>query len=202
MTTFSGNICTDSAATFGAYTWVQSDKVDDGSAIAEADVDVYVGAALGNTWNAQMRLINQAFNGTQAINALDVTNDVTVGDLLTVGGNATFGSTAGGHVVQVFKNPGAQAFLYWQYDDATTATARHKRIRYDGSEDWHLEHYDGSAWVTALTINNNGLPQMPVYTDATRPAAGTQGQFFFNSDDGQMNVDDGTNWTLPDGTTT
>ena len=42
----------------------------------------------------------------------------------------------------------------------------------------------------------------PVKTDATRGAAGEAGRVVFNSDDGKLNVDDGTNWTLPDGTTT
>ena len=40
------------------------------------------------------------------------------------------------------------------------------------------------------------------YTDATRGSAGTAGRIIFNTDDGQINIDDGTNWTLPDGTTT
>lgn len=44
--------------------------------------------------------------------------------------------------------------------------------------------------------------QLPVKTDATRGAAGTAGLVIFNSDDGQLNIDDGSNWTLPDGTTT
>lgn len=43
---------------------------------------------------------------------------------------------------------------------------------------------------------------VPVYTDATRPDPGNVGHVIFNTDDGQLNVDDGTNWTLPDGTTT
>jgi hypothetical protein len=43
---------------------------------------------------------------------------------------------------------------------------------------------------------------LPTYTNATRPAPGTAGRLIFNSDDGQINIDDGTNWTLPDGTTT
>jgi hypothetical protein len=41
-----------------------------------------------------------------------------------------------------------------------------------------------------------------VYTDSTRGSAGRAGRIIFNSGDGQLNVDDGTNWTLPDGTTT
>jgi hypothetical protein len=42
----------------------------------------------------------------------------------------------------------------------------------------------------------------PTYTDATRGDAGTVGRVIYNSDDAQLNIDDGTNWTLPDGTTT
>ena len=43
---------------------------------------------------------------------------------------------------------------------------------------------------------------LPSYTDTTRPSPGTAGKVIFNTDDGQLNIDDGTNWTLPDGTTT
>lgn len=39
-------------------------------------------------------------------------------------------------------------------------------------------------------------------TDANRGSAGTAGRVIFNTDDGQLNIDDGTNWTLPNGTTT
>lgn len=42
----------------------------------------------------------------------------------------------------------------------------------------------------------------PVYTDTTRPAASAGVQVIFNTDDGQLNISDGTNWTLPNGTTT
>lgn len=41
-----------------------------------------------------------------------------------------------------------------------------------------------------------------VYTDATRPAAGTAGRMIFNSTDGNLNIDTGTGWILPDGTAT
>lgn len=45
-------------------------------------------------------------------------------------------------------------------------------------------------------------PVLPTFTDATRGAAGTKGRVIFNDTDGQMNIDNGTNWTLPDGTVT
>lgn len=44
--------------------------------------------------------------------------------------------------------------------------------------------------------------QAPIKTDSTRGAAGNKGRIIFNDDDGMLNVDDGDNWTLPDGTIT
>jgi len=37
------------------------------------------------------------------------------------------------------------------------------------------------------------------YTDITRGAAGNEGRVIFNSDDGNLNIDDGAQWILPDG---
>ena len=43
---------------------------------------------------------------------------------------------------------------------------------------------------------------VPVFTDATRGSAGNTGRVIFNSDDGMLNIDSGSDWTLPDGTVT
>ena len=43
---------------------------------------------------------------------------------------------------------------------------------------------------------------LPVYDDAGRPAAGYAGRMIFNSDDTNLNIDTGSAWILPDGTTT
>lgn len=51
-------------------------------------------------------------------------------------------------------------------------------------------------------VGGSGKLALVVYTDATRPSAGIAGRVIFNSDDGQLNIDNGTNWTLPDGTIT
>jgi hypothetical protein len=48
----------------------------------------------------------------------------------------------------------------------------------------------------------DGCIALHVHTDATRGAAGTAGRVIFNSDDANLNIDDGTNWILPNGTTT
>ena len=73
-----------------------------------------------------------------------------------------------------------------------------------------LRIYDtAAATVAGSALGNTGETrisgaalQVPVKTDGTRGAAGTAGRIIFNSGDGQLNIDDGTNWTLPDGTTT
>ncbi len=56
--------------------------------------------------------------------------------------------------------------------------------------------------TTSLRLRSDGTVQLPTFTNATRPAAGVAGKIIFNTDDGQLNIDDGTNWTLPDGTIT
>lgn len=64
------------------------------------------------------------------------------------------------------------------------------------SEQWRIDD-EGT-----LSSQNGGAVVFPSYTDGTRPAAGVAGRVIFNTDDGQLNIDDGSNWTLPDGTTT
>ena len=44
--------------------------------------------------------------------------------------------------------------------------------------------------------------QLPVQSDATRGSPGLEGRIIFNDDDGLINLDDGTQWTLADGTPT
>lgn len=55
--------------------------------------------------------------------------------------------------------------------------------------------------TTIVTIDGSTI-RIPSGTDASRGSAGNAGRMFFNTDDGQINISDGTNWTLPDGTST
>lgn len=48
----------------------------------------------------------------------------------------------------------------------------------------------------------SGILQLTPIADADRPAAGVEGRVIFNSDDGNLNIDNGVNWILPDGTIT
>lgn len=61
---------------------------------------------------------------------------------------------------------------------------------------------NAALWVTAGRAQFDGIVTLPRNTDANRGAAGEAGRVIFNTDDGQMNIDDGTNWTLPDGSVT
>lgn len=63
--------------------------------------------------------------------------------------------------------------------------------------------------VRRLAVNVNGdVMKGPLgfknYTNANRPAATSvlAGATIWNTDDGQLNISDATDWTLPDGTTT
>ena len=44
--------------------------------------------------------------------------------------------------------------------------------------------------------------EIPQKTDDTRGDPGSPGRLIFNTDDSNLNVDTGTNWILPDGSTT
>lgn len=57
--------------------------------------------------------------------------------------------------------------------------------------------------TTGVSLKATNLPlQVEAYSDATRPASGTAGRVIFNTTDGNLNIDNGTNWILPDGTIT
>jgi len=58
----------------------------------------------------------------------------------------------------------------------------------------------GNTSVTSTVLR--GRLTIDLFTDATRGAAGTAGRIIFNSTDANLNIDDGTNWILPDGTVT
>lgn len=51
-------------------------------------------------------------------------------------------------------------------------------------------------------VGPNGAILNAVFTDATRPAAGIAGRVIYNSDDGNLNIDTGSQWVTPDGTIT
>lgn len=81
-----------------------------------------------------------------------------------------------------------------QVDSDNTGSANYFEVRHDSTS------YSGG---TRLFAVNEGLwLEFPTNNDAGRPAAGTAGRVFFNTDDGNLNIDTGAAWILPDGTTT
>lgn len=66
------------------------------------------------------------------------------------------------------------------------------------SEFGKLQVRDPNGLVTQIS----GRMQLAVFNDSTRGASGVAGRIIFNTDDANINIDDGTNWILPDGTVT
>lgn len=58
--------------------------------------------------------------------------------------------------------------------------------------------------IMERSVRQGGLFALPNFSDSDRPGAGSvdPGTAIWNTDDAQLNISDGTNWTLPDGTTT
>ena len=49
-------------------------------------------------------------------------------------------------------------------------------------------------------VDNSGDIVFQSYSTANRPTAGTPGRVIFNTNDGNLNIDNGSNWVLPNGT--
>lgn len=96
-------------------------------------------------------------------------------------------------------------YLYASTAIQTAATTTHiTPVTNDGS--LYIEallEVDGTAFFDGdVTMAATQMLTIGVYADGSRPAAGTAGRVIFNTTDGNLNIDDGTNWILPDGTTT
>ena len=100
---------------------------------------------------------------------------------------------------------GGVTYIYTNTALQAAATTTHITPGTDNGSLW-IEKYlevDNTAFFDGgATLADQTILQLGTYTNAQRPAAGTAGRIIFNTDDGQLNIDDGTNWTLPDGTTT
>jgi hypothetical protein len=67
-----------------------------------------------------------------------------------------------------------------------------------GSNTMRLGNSDCEVQCERLKVERDF--RLGVYTSGSRPSPGIAGRLVFNTDDGKINVDDGTNWTWPDGT--
>ena len=83
-----------------------------------------------------------------------------------------------------------------RFRDADIAIGSNDDGRLDLSADTSIDMNDGTSF------DSNGDLVVQSYNDAGRPTAGTAGRIIFNTDDGQLNIDDGAQWTLPDGSAT
>lgn len=62
--------------------------------------------------------------------------------------------------------------------------------------------YFQSGILSSGSITTSNTLTIGVYTDAQRPASGNVGTMIFNSTDGNLNIWNGSNWILPDGSVT
>jgi len=115
------------------------------------------------------------------------------------------GQTANSNAVRISHE--AALFIYNSpSNDTPTTLPTNAAGLFSKDADAQLYGIDESGVVWQLTgygaLESDGMYHVPVTNDAGRPAAGTAGRLFFNTTDGNLNIDDGTNWILPDGTTT
>lgn len=103
--------------------------------------------------------------------------------------NVTFGHNVNGP-------SNAKAFFG---GEATKATAV---FRTATSQTANAIEVQSPAGARLSGVGPNGAILNAVFSDATRPAAGIAGRVIFNSDDGNLNIDTGTQWVTPDGTIT
>jgi hypothetical protein len=127
-------------------------------------------------------------------NLLDVGGTAQI---ITAGWRTSSGGSGGSLTIE------ANAPLFYEEqaaDDAPSAGQGQVWLRNDTPNT--LMFTDDALNDYEIAGNLSAPTKLWVGTDATRPAAGTAGRVFFNSDDGNLNIDNGTNWILPDGTTT
>ncbi len=95
----------------------------------------------------------------------------------------------------------------WRQSDGNTlhlgSRGRVKvHIDIDNNESDRSFAIDTNNGTNLLVVSEDGTVQLRTLTDATRPSPGGAGRIIYNSDDGNINIDNGTNWILPDGTVT
>lgn len=73
---------------------------------------------------------------------------------------------------------------------------------WDGTSARVYAEFDPSNVEFRIGSSDNVIARLPTFSDATRPSAGRAGRIFYSSTDGKLNIDNGANWTLPDGTVT
>lgn len=139
----------------------------------------------------------QGFGGTHASLPGQMYFDYGSFDRTIAGRQAVFRSVAGGANISI---------MVLSADNVTFSPAAGGSVLFAGRSSPTVDlcqwNPSGASAGAMTAIKSNGVLKMAVLADATRGAAGTAGRVIFNTDDGNLNIDNGTNWILPDGTTT
>jgi len=85
----------------------------------------------------------------------------------------------------------------------------HREIKNDSANFSGRVYVNDHLEITGKIYADGGIEMLSqttllvgIYSDANRPTPGVAGRVIFNTTDGNLNIDDGTNWILPDGTIT
>lgn len=114
--------------------------------------------------------------------------------------SAMFGASIGDWVVGL-TGDGLDVKATGESTPRIRATAASGRLYFGKGTDISTAWVDSGTDENGIRINGEYL-LIPSRTDANRGSAGTAGRIIFNTDDNNLNIDNGTNWILPDGTTT
>jgi len=198
--TANANILTDPAATFAAYNIFGAKQDESGSEKTDAECGEWAGAEWPTEIDAQLIKINRWLVGSESAGIAGNTTTL-LGSFALGSGSATF-TVGDGSDQPIARLKGNNQSLRW-VDNADTFQADWVRI----SGELLLRYSAAASTAMAIDLTTGEISMsVPITlynrTDANRGAAGTAGRIIFNTDDGKLNIDDGTNWTLPDGSTT
>ena len=115
------------------------------------------------------------------------------------------GDYSGTPEIRMGKGGASSAYIY--FDQASTTTTNDKRIRFTGSEDLVVNHYDGSSWNTSCALattdgyfrlGGSSGAQLISGTGAPSSGIGNNGDFYFRTDGGtstNLYVKSGGSWS-------
>ena len=145
--------------------------------------------------------LNQIFINDEATSGATLTRKGVVRSLF-----GTDGSTTDEHFIFGKHGAGVAGNPYYTLKTDNSAIAFAEFLGFDGTASATFFKADFANGLLKLgtpgSSSSKVQAQFESYSDAQRPAAGTAGRVIFNTTDSNLNIDDGTNWILPDGTTT
>lgn len=177
MTVSTFNVVTDVPATFAAYPWVQTDRVDPGDEVAEANLPEEAGALWFNNVNKALQQINSAMVAGFGFQAFEFTQlsanpgstpsntlwqeDGTTYDAGTLiwenkfrvlGNTLSLGNEANSPLLTFAKDGSGSSTVHFSRFFATSG-GNDKRIVHTTAENLEIDHYNGASWDTLMQFS-------------------------------------------------